>query len=118
MASEPSGEVLKRLALAMWRGIKPFKKQLIRSIENSAAKSSVFVVDHFFTMYIVLTFQLHFISVNSTIEELTTVRGDYVCAVHMHSLIINYSSHTDWHSRNLTALPGLCLTHDYNLGKT
>ena len=38
MASEPSGEALKRLVLAIWKVIKPFKKQL-RSITNNTASS-------------------------------------------------------------------------------
>ena len=42
MASEPSGEGTKRL-LAIWRGIKPFKKQLT-STANKAATSSIFVL--------------------------------------------------------------------------
>ena len=48
MASEPFSDVLKKLVLAIWRVIKPFKKQL-RSATNRTARSIVY---HLFIIYI------------------------------------------------------------------
>ena len=84
MASESSREILKRLVLAIWRVIKPFKKQL-RNTTNRIARSKMFCSTSSFHNLHSLTFQSHFISANSTVKDLTIVGVDCACTVHVQS---------------------------------
>ena len=79
MVSEPSGDVLKRLVLAIWKVIKLFKCNL-EVQQTTPQEGPVFCCISSFLNVHFLTFQLYFISVKSKVKDLTIVRGEWACA--------------------------------------